>query len=263
MPLKITGLKKYYTGLHGDSAFKTLVLDNINFTVPLGEDSGKIVTVLAPFGAGKSTLLKIVAAIESPSEGKIFLHEKEYTEPDGSIVYIPENPSSFPWLTVKDNIQFGLKDPGAAKDIVNNLISTVGLAGYEDHIPHNKSIGFRFRISLARALAANPSVVLIDDSFRNMKPDTKKEIYDLVIRIKDELKINFLAATTNIHEAILLSDEILLMKKDPGTIFKSLSLPDGLNRRNQGLNESIMPFRNEIESYFRGENIEGSINFSI
>jgi ABC-type nitrate/sulfonate/bicarbonate transport system ATPase subunit len=263
MPLKITGLKKYYSGLGGNPAFKTLVLDNIDFTIPLDENRGKIITILAPYGAGKSTLLKIISAVETPSEGKILLDGKEYDKPEGKIVYIPENPSSFPWLNVKENIEFGLKEPAVNNDKVSNLISVVGLTGYEDHVPHNKSTGFRFRIALARALAAGPALVLIDDSFKNMKLLTKKELYDLVVRIKEELKINFLIATTNIHEAILLSDEIFMMKKDPGTIFKTMNVPVEINRGEFRINNEIISLRNEIESYFRGENVDDSISFSI
>jgi NitT/TauT family transport system ATP-binding protein len=263
MPLAIKNLKKYYAGLNEDSAFKSLVLDNIDFSVSLDPEKGKITSILAPFGAGKSTLLKIISAVEAPSEGQVFLHGKEYNKPEGLIVYIPENPSSFPWFNVKENIEFGFKDLPLNNDKVSHLVSVAGLSGYEDHVPHNKSTGFRFRISLARALAADPEIILLDDCFRNMKPVTKREMYGLVVRIKEDLKINFLVATTNIHEAILLSDEILLMKKDPATVFKTINVPGNIDRTDFMINESIISVRNEIESYFRSENIDDSISFSI
>jgi len=263
MLLALNNVKKYFSGDGTDLAFKTLVLNNISFEIQTSNESGKLVSVLAPFGAGKSTLLKIISALQKPSEGEILLNGKIYNEPRGEIAYIPEKPSSFPWLNTTQNIEFVTKETSSNKDKVNHLIDIAGLSGYEDHSPANKSFGFRFRIALARALAVNPEVILIDDSFKNMKSVTRKGIYELVLKIKEELKINFLVATTNIHEAIFLSDEILLMKKDPGTIFKKLCMDKKIAANRFNITDDIITARNEIESYFRGESKEDSISFSI
>ncbi|MFO7446880.1 MAG: ATP-binding cassette domain-containing protein [Ignavibacteriaceae bacterium] len=259
--LSVKELKKYYTS---DTGFNLLVLDNINFSFESDEERGKIKTVLAPLGAGKSTLLKIIAAVEKASQGSVILNGKEYNIPAGEIVYIPEKPSSFPWYNVRENIEFPLKtSSNNSESSVNNLISLVGLAGYEDHFPHNKSYGFRFRISLARALSVNPKIVLIDDSFKNMDPETRDEIYQLIKVISSELKINFLLGTTNIHEAIFLSDEILLMKKNPGTVFKEINIKEKIQLKDFTATKDVIALRDEIESYFRAENIGETVNFSI
>jgi ABC-type nitrate/sulfonate/bicarbonate transport system ATPase subunit len=263
MQLNVKNIKKYFTGDGTDTAFKTLVLNDINFEFQANDTCGNIISILAPFGAGKSTLFKVISALEKPSDGEISLNGRAYNSPEGKIAYIPEKPSSFPWLNTTQNIEFAFKSIQPNKDKVNHLIDLTGLSGYENHTPVNKSFGFRFRIALARAIAVEPEIILIDDSFKNMKPVTRRDIYELVLKIKEELKINFLVATTNIHEAIILSDEILLMKKDPGTIFNKIDIRGKINRDNFIINDSIITARNEIESYFRGENTEDSISFSI
>lgn len=265
MQLSVTGLKKYYTesdDVPNSGAYKKLVLDNINFSISSPDKKGKIATILAPLGAGKSTLLKVISGLEHPSEGKVLLNNTEYKSPDGTIVYIPEKPSSFPWYNVQENLEFVLKvQPGKVKSDLKNLISLVGLSGYEDHFPHNKSLGFRFRIALARALSFNPQLVLLDDCFKSMQPETKNEIHLLVKRISEELNINFLLATTSIHEAIWLSDQVFLMKKNPGTIFKEIDMSAKTNTG--GIDAEMIAQRNKIEEYFRAEKIIDSVSFSL
>ncbi len=219
--LEIKGVVKYFPGRSGS---KLLVLDGINLTNDFKGQKGSIVSILAPFASGKSTLLKIISAIEEPSAGKIMLNGTAYDKPDGRIAYIPEKPSSYQWLSVEQNIMFAAAGAKNKSTNIEELVSAVGLTGYGKHNPHPKSTGFRFRIALARALAADPVLILLDDPFKKLRGETKKEIYALLKKLRDELNLNFLLGTTNITEAVGLSDKIYLMKGHPGQIFKEIEI---------------------------------------
>ncbi|MHB1685829.1 MAG: ABC transporter ATP-binding protein [Ignavibacteriaceae bacterium] len=247
--LEIKNLSKYF---HGPAGSKIHVLDGINFTIDSVEKNGSLCSVLSPFGAGKTTLLKIISAVEKPSEGEVILEGKKYLYPDGSIVFIPENASSFPWMNVSQNIEFALRIKNNSKDEVKKrvteLISLVGLSGYGNHYPHEKSSGFRFRISLARALAVQPKIILLDDCFRNLHSETKKELHQLIKSIKQQLNVVFVLATTNVSEAINLSEKIFLLKKNPGRVFHQIDVNEfNKNRHSEDKNLSL---KSEIEKSF-------------
>jgi NitT/TauT family transport system ATP-binding protein len=257
--LQVNNVNKFFTG---DAGYKVNVLEEIDFSTGFSE----ILSILAPFGSGKSTLLKIISGIESPSDGEVLLGGKPINNSGIKIPYITEKASSFPWLNVKQNIEFGMKsNTNGSKDIkTQDLVNLVGLKGYENHFPHNKSTGFRFRISLARALAQDPPLILIDDSFKAMDPETRGEIYNLLFNISTELKKTFVVATTNVVEAILLSNRILLMSTKPGKIIKEIaSEPGNLLKEDLYKSEKFTYLKNQIENTFREAKIINTINFSV
>lgn len=243
--VEVKNISKFF---HGTAGSKLHVLDEINFKLNFNEGEGSFVSVLAPFGAGKSTLLKIIGVIEKPDDGNILVNNSAYDNPSGKIVYIPEQPSSFPWFSVKQNLLFASSLTGKENPDLDKIIDIVGLTGYEEHYPHEKSIGFRFRISLARALALNPLLILLDDPFKKLHGETRSEIFSLIKKIKDELKINFLFSTTSITEAVNLSGKIFLMKKHPGQIFKEITIDQNLI--SSGDKKLLVSVRAEIESAF-------------
>jgi ABC-type nitrate/sulfonate/bicarbonate transport system ATPase subunit len=191
------------------------ILEDVSFSI----EEKNITALLAPNNSGKSTLLKIVCGLLKPSGGSI--------EPDSNIIFIPEEPSSFPWLDVAENIKFAA--PSISKNEVEKLAALVGLEGYSDHLPDNNSFGFRFRISLARALAVNPNLIVIDDSFKIMEGESKEECYQLIKEVNQKKGTSFLIGTANISEAIFLSNKILLMSKNPAAIVETITehLPFG------------------------------------
>jgi NitT/TauT family transport system ATP-binding protein len=142
---------------------------------------------------------------------------------------------------------------------LNEIISLIELTGYESHFPDNKSYGFRFRIALGRALAVNPLFVLADDSFRIMDPETKTEIYDLIKNICSKSEITFIAATADISEAVILSDRILLMRKNPGRIFYDYRKRDSSLKDWSDLNG----FREEIQRLYRNEDLPQNMQLTI
>lgn len=243
--LKLENISKCYPKAVGA---KRNVLEDINLSIDSSEKRENFVSILASFESGKTTLLKIISAIEKPDSGKVLLQNEVYDNPTGKIVFIPEMPSSFPWLNAEQNINFIAKNEA---DKVKKLVKAVGLTGYENHHPHNESLGFRFRISLARALAINPSFILLDDPFRRMDTETKDEIYELLRNILVNFDVAFILATTNISEAIYLSSKIYLMKKKPGEIIEEIKLDaDTLNAKGLNRQERFVSLRNEIEKSF-------------
>lgn len=234
--------------------------DSVGYTISLFEnisvdiEDNQFVTFLAPKGAGKSSLLKILAGLDKPSSGII-------EAPNIKRVLIPSKPSSFPWLNVRDNIQFNSQ---MRVEEVQSVIDMVGLHGYEDHFPHNKSEGFRFRMSLGRSLANNPDIILIDEPFNNLNSATRKEVYDLLISIKKVTSKTIIFGTTNISEAILLSDKICLMKKNPGEIIEDLLIELSEERSSELLGtEEFVMLRKRIENIFIEKAERLIYNFSI
>jgi len=245
--LVVKDINKFFLGLAGS---KIHVLENVNFQVE-HQSSGEIISILAPFGAGKTTLLRIINGLEKSSSGQILLNGNTYNEPSGEIGFIPENPSSFPWYTVKQNLEFALslkkkkiKDDNYS---LKNIIDLLELTGYEDHFPLDKHSGFRFRIALGRALILKPAIVLIDDPFKKFDSETQHELYALIKKISFNLKTSFLLTTTNITEAIILSDSILIMRRDPGKIIQRIDIEKNADKENM---ETFTYYQNEIKSAF-------------
>ena len=146
---------------------------------------------------------------------------------------------------------------------LEDLIYIVGLSGYENHFPHQKSLGFRFRISLARALAVNPEIILIDESFKLMEPVTKTEILELIISISTGLNKTILITSTSISDAAIVSDKVLLMKKNPGSIFKEIQIEKDQSQKGIIFSENFTKIKDLIENAFRKENIVNTLDISI
>lgn len=252
--LQVKNVSKYVVGISGS---KQLILDDVNFTIN-SDDSFN--SILAPLGAGKTTLLKTIAALEVKDGGEIKLLEEIYNQCGKGIAYIPENPSSFPWLDVKGNILLAQKISGLEKKYkqkAEHFISVVGLSGYEDYFPSNRSNGFRFRIALARSLAAEPKLVLLDDCFKKMTEETREELYQLLKEINESLDVSFLLASTNVNEVLRLSAKVYLMKNNPGTIFGTLKI------NQKEMPQKASEYRIQIEQLFRNEKMFNNINISI
>ena len=213
------------------------LLEDINLKINYEE----FTAILAPAGAGKSSLLKIIADLEPLSSGKITDNSKKK-------IFIPSEPSSFPWLNVKENILFNIKDHD--QDKLQNIINLVGLEGYKDHYPNNKSHGFRFRIAIARAIMNDADLIIIDEPFTKMRDEIKNGIYHLLRKIQSEKKTSIVFGTSNMSEAIILSDKIFLMHKNPGKILDSFRIKfiDPL-RKNFGKSDEFTDYREQIVTF--------------
>lgn len=244
--IEIKNITKEYIN---QSGYKTTLLEGVNFTIK----QGTITSILAPAGSGKSTLLKIVSGLEPYNSGELVNCD--------NIIYIPSEPSSFPWLNVKENIFLGIRKDETE---ISNIIKLVGLEGYENHFPNNKSLGFRFRIALARSIIRNPRLICLDEPFNKLDSTTKYEIYNLLSQINLTFHTTFILATTNISEALFLSNKIYFMKKNPGQIISYMDV-NFSNERNLELfqKEEFVLLRNEIEKRFKTVEPDNIINFSI
>jgi ABC-type nitrate/sulfonate/bicarbonate transport system ATPase subunit len=200
--------------------------------------------------------MKIISGLDYDFEGVILLKGNKVVN---KLPFIPEKPSSFPWLDVEGNIKLVfrmLEEIGSNSGYkLQELIDLTGLTGYENHFPDNKSYGFRLRISLARALAASSDIILLDDPFKLMDHETKDELFQLIKRISIEKKIKFLIATSNVTDALINSDKIFLMYKNP----KDVVLEISVDKNNRGLEQ----IKNEIRELLEKENIINMTNFSI
>jgi len=258
--LDIKNLSKSY---YDDAGTRQIILENINLQLMSDENSTSLISILAPLGSGKTTLLKTICGLES-FEGEVNVNGKRITEPNGEIIYIPEKPSSFTWLNIKDNVELPSKlykknDKKFTFD-VDEIIYLVGLSGYEDFYTSSSASGFRLRIAIARALSFNPKFILLDDVLKNLDGETRIELIDILNEIKAAKNIFFMLATTNISDAISLSQKIFLMRKNPGRIIKEIDISMAHPADNS---EIITKFKNEIEEAFKSQGMFHSVLVSL
>lgn len=247
--LEAKNISKDYSDASG---YNVHLLEDISLDL----DEGTITSILAPTGAGKSSLLKILAGLETPTNGTV-----EINSSNKKIVYIPSKPSSFPWYSVKENLLLVSKDENKIKKI----IEAVGLEGYDNHFPDNNSFGFRLRISLGRAIAAEPGIIILDEPFsKEMKPVTLERMYELILSLRAKFGITILIGTSNVSESILLSDKIYLMKKNPGKIIESIDIKFDEKRSTELiLTPKFIDYRNKIESILKKDKSQSLSNITV
>lgn len=250
-------LKNISKDIEGKLGYVSTVLDKINLSVAENE----FCCLLAPAGAGKSTLLKIIAGIYKKTSGEIILkHQKPEVVFSASAAFIPSAPASFPWLNVEDNIKFFIRNSGIPAAEENSRIkdacALTGLTGFEKHRPDNQSLGFRFRISLARVLAINSPLLLLDEPFSKMNEATRKEMYTIIGKIREQKELTILLATSCVEEAYLLSDTVYVMSGKPVHLLKALKPENGREKGKRELNSSAYTeFMDLVEKSYSGTTV--------
>lgn len=204
--------------------FETKALDNLSFSL----FSGEFVSIVGPSGCGKTTILSIIAGLLKPSTGEVLLNETPITGINKEIGYMFQQDNLFDWLTVENNILFGLKLQkkltAETKQFALGLLEKYGLKEFSKHYPTELSGGMRQRVSLIRTLATSPKLLLLDEPFSALDYQTRLNIQDIVFNIiKDEQKTAILV-THDISEAIVMSDRILILTERPAKIKKDLLL---------------------------------------
>jgi len=198
------------------------VLDDISFSVERGE----FFVIVGPSGCGKSTLLRIIQGLESPGDGTITLAGRPIGGPSSDRGFVFQQDSLYPWRTVLQNITFGLEIMGerrsAAADRAGALIELVGLKGFEQHYPRELSGGMRQRVNLARALAIDPEMLLMDEPFAALDAITRENMQQELLRIAAAANKTVLFITHQIDEAILLADRVLVMSARPARVLETL-----------------------------------------
>jgi len=214
--LLIENVSRVFPGLRGGQP--TRALEPTTLAVPAKE----FVTILGPSGCGKSTLLRIVAGLDRPTAGRVLLDGREVRRagPDRGMVF--QSYTLFPWLTVAENIGFGLREkgmPGAERrGIVHTFVERVGLAGFENHYPKQLSGGMQQRTAIARALANDPDVLLLDEPFGALDNQTRALMQELLLGIWERERKTVLFVTHDIEEAIFLASRVVVMTARPGRI---------------------------------------------
>jgi NitT/TauT family transport system ATP-binding protein len=192
------------------------VLENISAEVAHGE----FVCLVGPSGCGKSTLLNIVAGFLDATSGDVLVDGEPVIGPDARRIFVFQENGVFPWLNVRENIGFGLRKFGEPerKRTIARYIDMVGLNGFEDAYPRELSGGMRQRVEIARALAANPDIIYMDEPFGALDFLTRMKMRTDLVRIWQSEKKTILFVTHDIEEAVQLADRILVMTQRPATI---------------------------------------------
>ena len=200
------------------------VLENVNLTI----EEGEFVALVGPSGCGKTTFLRTVAGLETADEGGIFLNESQITGPGRDRGFVFQQDSLLPWRTVMENTVVGLELAGQLNTTetarVRTLLDLVGLGGFENYYPRQLSGGMRQRVNLARALAIDPKVLLMDEPFSALDAQTREIMQAELQRVWEEGRKTVLFVTHQIDEAVFLADRVLVFARRPGRLLEDIRI---------------------------------------
>ena len=241
--LEIKGVNRTYK----DEDTLVNVLSDVNLTVKKGE----LVSIIGLSGCGKTTLLRLIAGLDKPQSGELLLNGERITKPSPSRGYVFQKEGLFQWLTVEQNIAFGLKARRVYrenKSKVKEFISLIGLDGFEKSYPHQISGGMAQRVAIARALINDPDLLLLDEPMGALDSFTRADIQDKLLEIKKKENVTMILVTHDIDEAIYLSDRIIIMTPRPGRISEVLNVSFPHPRHRGGV-EFLTTRRNILEKF--------------
>ena len=205
---------------------EVLALQDINLAI----QDGEFVSLLGPSGCGKSTLLKIMAGLLNSSQGSIEIDDKKITAPGPERAVVFQDYALFPWLTVEANVEFGLEARGVPlakrREVSAELLKVVGLQDFAKKYPHHLSGGMKQRVSIARALAVDPEILLMDEPFGALDAQTRSTMQEELLRIWKVYRKTVVFVTHSIEESIYLSDRIVIMTARPGRIKAVISVDE-------------------------------------
>ena len=209
----------------GTGTAAVAALQDISTTVP----EGQFLCLLGPSGCGKSTLLNAIAGFTPLTDGRITMGGKAVTQPGPDRGMVFQEYALFPWMTVEDNVRFGLDIKGVPKPeatiAVDRIVATLGLSDFRKRYPKDLSGGMRQRVAIARILALDPPVMLMDEPFGALDALTRRTLQDELLRIWSEYRKTIVFVTHSIEEAIYLADRILVMTYRPGRIKRDVTVP--------------------------------------
>ena len=236
---------------------ETTALEKTSFSI----EDGEFVTILGPSGCGKSTVLRIVAGLEEATSGHVLLDGQEIHGPGPDRGMVFQSYTLFPWLSVKDNITFGLKLKGVSQkerdDIARHYLQLIGLEGFENHFPIQLSGGMKQRVAIARALANDPKILLMDEPFGALDAQTRNIMQEVLLKAWEESKKTILFITHDVDESIFLADSVYVMTARPGRLKKRI--PIALERpRDFSVKASAQfaEYKEELLSLIRDETLK-------
>jgi NitT/TauT family transport system ATP-binding protein len=256
--VELKGVEKSYP-MPGSSE-RRVALEDINLTISDIPGRGQCRVLLGPSGCGKSTILNIIAGLVMPTAGQALVGGEPVTGPGRDRGMVFQSYSSFPWLTVLDNVRFGLDLENVPRAQGNatatELIERVGLKGSEQLYPKNLSGGMRQRVAIARTMACKPRIILMDEPFGALDPKTRIEMQDLVASLwaDPELNQTIIFVTHDIQEAVFLADKITVLSKSPGRIVAELDAPPATEATHRAIKRGeYRELENQIIDLIYGE----------
>jgi NitT/TauT family transport system ATP-binding protein len=252
--IALSGVFRSYANSRGSF---TPALQNIDLEI----EQGEFVCIVGPSGCGKSTLLHLVAGLDRPTTGEITVDGSPVTGPGTDRILLFQELGLFPWLTVRQNAEFGLKMAGVPKnertERARFFLRMVHLSHFEDHYIHQLSGGMRQRVALARSLALRPKILLMDEPFAALDAQTRDMLHDELERIWKETAPTIVFVTHNVREAVRLGDRVLLMSFRPGRIKQQFTVD--LKRPRHVEDSDVAKMSKEILGQLR-EEIDRSFN---
>ena len=222
---------------------RRVALDRVSLNVAAGE----LVSLIGPSGCGKSTLLRLSAGLDRPTSGELWVGYERIQGPSAERGLVFQDPSLFPWLTVRKNLEAGLNARGVLHEKrkeVDEFLELVGLETFANNYPHHLSGGMAQRVALARALINHPKVLHLDEPLGALDAFTRMRMQDEVLRLWESRGTTMLLVTHDIDEAIYMSDRIVIMTPRPGRIERSI--PVDLDRPRQRNSAKFLELRSEI-----------------
>jgi NitT/TauT family transport system ATP-binding protein len=215
--ISLAGVRKYF----GDSGF--VALDDITIEIP----QGQFFVIVGPSGCGKTTLLRILAGLETRSEGRVEVRQANPARPINSMIF--QGDSLFPWMTVFDNAAYGLRMRKVGEkevaDTVRLWLERIGLWRFRDRYPNQLSGGMKQRVSIVRAFANDPEILLMDEPFSALDEQNKLLLHEELLRIWDATKKTVVFITHSVDEAVTLGDRIMVMTANPGRAKAIIDVP--------------------------------------
>ncbi|MBY5455243.1 ABC transporter ATP-binding protein [Rhizobium leguminosarum] len=227
-----------------------------DFSLSIGK--GELVAVIGGSGCGKSTLLRLLSGLEGPTQGEISLEGRLLTEPDSLVNIVFQEPRLFPWLTVADNIGFGLRHLASSErdEQVSAALEKIGLRGYEKRWIKELSGGQAQRVALARALVTKPAVLLLDEPFSALDAMTRVELQDHLIDLWRVNATTMLLVTHDIEEAAFLADRVVVMRPWPGRILEVVDI--GLPRQRNRMSDELAEVKRRLSALLAHSLNDGS-----
>jgi NitT/TauT family transport system ATP-binding protein len=238
----------------GDEEEELVALEDIDLKVMDGE----FVCILGPSGCGKTTLLRIIAGLEKKTSGSMFLKGKEISGPGSDRGMVFQEFALFPWRTVRKNIEFGLELKGMSQEertkVSQRFIELVGLKGFEDSHPNQLSGGMKQRVGIARALANDPAILLMDEPFGALDAQTRNQMQKELLRIWKETKKTIIFITHSVDESVFLADRVIVLTSRPGKvkIIHDIDLPRPRDRASGGFINLRKTILDELEQQRQG-----------
>ncbi len=226
-------------------------LKDVSFTL----ESGELLTVLGPSGCGKTTLLNLIAGFLAPTEGRLTLNDVAINGPSAERLMVFQDGALFEWLTVEKNISFGPDMRGAPKaeteNVVNDLLETVGLKGFGDKAVYELSGGMQQRVALARCLANDPELILMDEPLGALDALTREKMQGLILKLWKKTGKTIILITHAVEEALFLGERLFVMAPRPGRVVKEYKLPFA----DRGLDENPRDIKASAEFIEKREEI--------